>query len=63
MHCRDGRGESKESSGRVGIFKALGIMRSYTLECNYNTGKVVNDIAAPVGLKEDRPVDKKLPYT
>ncbi|XP_010000500.1 PREDICTED: cytosolic carboxypeptidase-like protein 5, partial [Chaetura pelagica] len=39
MYARDRRdGQSKEGSGRVAIYKALGIIHSYTLECNYNTG-------------------------
>ena len=35
---------SKEGSGRVGVFKSTGVMRCYTLECNYNSGKVLNVI-------------------
>jgi cytosolic carboxypeptidase protein 5 len=35
-------GLSKEGSGRVAIYKATGLIKSYTLECNYNTGKCVN---------------------
>lgn len=35
---------SKEGSGRVTFFKELNILRSYTLECNYNTGRVLNKI-------------------
>ncbi|XP_051471328.1 cytosolic carboxypeptidase-like protein 5 [Apus apus] len=45
MYARDRRdGQSKEGSGRVAIYKALGIIHSYTLECNYNTGRAVNSI-------------------
>ncbi|NXN97342.1 CBPC5 protein, partial [Rhinopomastus cyanomelas] len=45
MYARDKRdGQSKEGSGRVAIYKALGIIHSYTLECNYNTGRSVNCI-------------------
>ncbi|NWI52002.1 CBPC5 protein, partial [Calyptomena viridis] len=45
MYARDKRdGQSKEGSGRVAVYKALGIIHSYTLECNYNTGRSVNRI-------------------
>ncbi len=33
-------GLSAEGSGRVAIMLATGLAHSYTLECNYNTGKV-----------------------
>ncbi|XP_075391635.1 cytosolic carboxypeptidase-like protein 5 isoform X1 [Tenrec ecaudatus] len=47
MYARDRRdGQSKEGSGRVAIHKASGIIHSYTLECNYNTGRSVNSIPA-----------------
>ncbi|XP_057679243.1 cytosolic carboxypeptidase-like protein 5 isoform X2 [Corythoichthys intestinalis] len=47
MYARDKRdGQSKEGSGRVAIHKAIGILHSYTLECNYNTGKALNPIPA-----------------
>lgn len=40
---RDRRdGMSREGSGRVAVLKATGLVRSYTLECNYNTGRLVN---------------------
>uniref|UniRef100_A0A8C5HY36 Cytosolic carboxypeptidase-like protein 5 n=1 Tax=Gouania willdenowi TaxID=441366 RepID=A0A8C5HY36_GOUWI len=45
MYARDKRdGQSKEGSGRVAIHKAIGLLHSYTLECNYNTGKTMNSI-------------------
>ena len=44
MRIKDRKGESRDGSGRVGIFKAINIARCYTLECNYNTGKVVNKV-------------------
>lgn len=37
-------GLSKEGSGRVAIYKCSGLIKSYTLECNYNTGKSVNQL-------------------
>nr|XP_039266217.1 cytosolic carboxypeptidase-like protein 5 [Styela clava] len=49
MYLKDKRdGMSKEGSGRVAIFKTTGIIHSYTLECNYNTGRTVNCIASTV---------------
>ncbi|XP_065129559.1 cytosolic carboxypeptidase-like protein 5 isoform X1 [Paramisgurnus dabryanus] len=45
MYTRDKRdGQSKEGSGRVAIHKTIGLVHSYTLECNYNTGRSVNTI-------------------
>ncbi|XP_076016222.1 cytosolic carboxypeptidase-like protein 5 isoform X2 [Genypterus blacodes] len=45
MYARDKRdGQSKEGSGRVAMFKAIGLLHSYTLECNYNTGRTMNSI-------------------
>lgn len=41
-------GLSKEGSGRVSVYKAIGLIKSYTLESNYNTGKCVN-ILPPKG--------------
>lgn len=46
MYTKDKRdGMSKEGSGRVAIYKATGIIHSYTLECNYNSGRFVNSLA------------------
>lgn len=42
---RDRRdGLSKEGCGRVAVLKYTGLIKSYTLECNYNTGCIVNII-------------------
>lgn len=40
----DRKGESREGSGRVDIFRATGITHCYTLECNYHNGKRLNRI-------------------
>ena len=64
MRIKDRKGESREGSGRVGIFKAINIARCYTLECNYNTGKVVN--AVPPASNMDDPgvtLPEPPPYT
>jgi hypothetical protein len=43
---------SREGSGRVAVLKMTGLVRSYTLECNYNTGRLVNVL--PPCLKESK---------
>ncbi|KAK4882148.1 hypothetical protein RN001_005467 [Aquatica leii] len=51
MYLKDRRdGMSREGSGRVAVLKLTGLIRSYTLECNYNTGRLVN--ALPCTIKE-----------
>ena len=35
---------NKEGCGRVCFYKELGLIHSYTLECNYQTGKRVNHL-------------------
>lgn len=43
IYCRGKRdGLSKEGSGRVAIYKTIGLIKCYTLEGNYNSGKYVN---------------------
>ena len=49
MYAKDKReGLSKEGSGRVAIFKTLGIIHSYTLEGNYASGRVMNTISPAI---------------
>ncbi|XP_015116442.1 cytosolic carboxypeptidase-like protein 5 isoform X2 [Diachasma alloeum] len=49
MYLIDKRdGMSREGSGRVAVYKLTGLIRSYTLECNYNSGRLVNTIPARV---------------
>ncbi|KAA3680712.1 uncharacterized protein DEA37_0012823, partial [Paragonimus westermani] len=46
MYQRDRRGNlTKEGSGRVAVWKHLGLVHSYTIECNYNTGPLFSRIA------------------
>ncbi|XP_039283758.1 cytosolic carboxypeptidase-like protein 5 [Nilaparvata lugens] len=48
MYIRDKQGGlTREGSGRVAVLKATGLIRSYTLECNYNTGRLVNILPPP----------------
>lgn len=42
MNVNDKRGESKGGCGRVAIYKDTGLARSYTLECNYHSGLILN---------------------
>ena len=56
MRAKDKRGLSKEGSGRVALFKNSGLARCYTLECNFNTGKVLNTIESS-GLPEPAECD------
>ncbi|XP_076673005.1 cytosolic carboxypeptidase-like protein 5 isoform X3 [Andrena cerasifolii] len=49
MYIIDKRdGMSREGSGRVAVYKLTGLIRSYTLECNYNSGRLVNTLPARV---------------
>ena len=47
-----GDGLSAEGSGRVAINLASGVVHSYTLEANYNTGKITNHVPAAHGVSE-----------
>jgi hypothetical protein len=37
-------GQGREGSGRVSVYKSTGLIHSYTLECNFNTGRMVNGV-------------------
>ena len=50
MYAKDRHDQSsKEGAGRVAIFKAIGIVHSYTLECNYNMGRITNVLSSCSG--------------
>lgn len=51
MNAKDGgSGLSREGSGRVGIYKATGLVNCYTLECHYQTGRRINIITPKMNL-------------
>ena len=37
-------GAGREGSGRVSVYRATGVTYCYTLECNFNTGRITNGI-------------------
>jgi hypothetical protein len=45
------KGLTAEGSGRVATYLSHGLIHSYTLECNYNTGRVGNEV--PPTLEEE----------
>jgi hypothetical protein len=53
MNVKDKRdGLSREGCGRVAIHKATKLIHSYTLECNYQSGKEINTLPPKQNLKE-----------
>lgn len=48
MYMRDKGCQSKEGSGRVAMYKVLGLIHSYTLECSYSSGRVMNNLAPAI---------------
>lgn len=53
-------GLSKEGSGRVAIYKSTGLIKSYTLESNYNMPKCVN-ILPPKGKEQSSKILNLIP--
>jgi len=52
MQVKDGgSGLSREGSGRVGIYKATGLVNSYTLECHYQTGRRINILTPKLNIE------------
>ena len=45
-----GSGLSREGSGRVGVFRATGLVNCYTLECHYQTGRRINVLTPKLNL-------------
>jgi hypothetical protein len=65
MTAKDGgSGLSREGSGRVGVYKATGLVNCYTLECHYQTGRRINALTpkwnnATHDVEPERPVTDK----
>ena len=47
MYGKDKRDGLSKGSGRVAVYKMTDLTFVYTLECNYNTGRVVNRLQPP----------------
>lgn len=63
MSVKDkGCGLSREGSGRVGMYKASGLVMCYTLECNFQTGKRINHLAPKI-IAETGEVEPETPIT
>lgn len=45
---------SRAGSGRVAISTLTGLIKSYTLECNYNTGRIVNVLPPTVKERQQK---------
>eukprot|EP01039_Chlorochromonas_danica_P005597 gene5597-6162_t len=43
--CDQAKGLTAEGSGRVATYLAYGLIHSYTIECNYNTSRVGNEVS------------------
>lgn len=52
----------KMGAGRVAIYKQTGLIRCYTLECNYNSGTIRNVLTEPTELIKDGKEEGLLNY-
>jgi len=51
MYAKEkGEAISKEGSARVAIYKATNIPLCFTMECNYNAGRMINVLTVPVNM-------------
>jgi len=50
MGAKDTRGQSKEGSARVALYRQTGFAHTYTLECNYNTSNLTSGAKAGGGV-------------
>ena len=57
-----GCGLSREGSGRVAIYKAIGLVHSYTLECNYQTGRRINHLPPKIRISNGE-IEAETPIT
>jgi len=57
------KGLTAEGSGRVSTYLSYGLIHSYTLECNYNTSKVGNEVAPTDNENFGKNVTVASPYT
>ncbi len=53
-----GEGKDKDGAGRVALYKATGLVNCYTLECNYNSGKIRNVLSELPREKNDQTVEE-----
>lgn len=58
----NGNGLSREGCGRVGIYKATGLVNSYTLECHYQTGYRINNLPPKLN-KSTMTIEPETPVT
>ena len=66
--CRTdpGDGMTAEGSSRVSTYLSHKLIHSYTLECNYNTGRIGNEVVSPegdLGLSTVSPAYQSCEYT
>ena len=54
MTKKDAKGESREGTGWVAIYRETGITHCYTLECNYHNGRRINHIPHKTNLLSKR---------
>jgi hypothetical protein len=54
MTKKDAKGESREGTGRVAMYRETGITHCYTLECNYHIGRKMNHLSHKTNLITNR---------